>query len=75
MAKFVRKLLEQLKLQIKKINKSYAKNSIKGKKGTENQVLVHMKKEILSSQRKFRLQPIRDLYFKFYLGSMKMPIT
>jgi translation initiation factor IF-1 len=63
-AEFVRKLHEQVKLQIEKKNESYAKNANKGRKKVVFEpgdlVWVHMRKERFPSQRKSKLQPRGD---------------
>lgn len=63
-AEFVRKLHEQVKLQIEKKNKSYAKSANKGRKKVifepGDWVWIHMRKERFPSQRKSKLQPRGD---------------
>jgi translation initiation factor IF-1 len=63
-AEFVRKMHEQVKLQIEKKNESYAKSANKGRKKVVFEpgdwVWVHMRKERFPSQRKSKLQPRGD---------------
>lgn len=61
---FVKKLREQVKIQIEKKNESYAKYANKGRKKVvfepEDRVWVHMRKERFPLQRKSKLQPMGD---------------
>jgi translation initiation factor IF-1 len=63
-AEFVRKMHEQVKLQIEKKNESYAKSANKGRKKVVFEpgdwVWIHMRKERFPSQRKSKLQPRGD---------------
>lgn len=66
--KFVKKLHEQVKIQLQKKNESYAKNANKGRKKMvfepEDWVWVNMRKETFPLQRKSKLQPRGDDPFK-----------
>lgn len=63
-AEFVKKMHEQVKLQIEKKNEGYAKNANKGRKRVifepGDWVWVHMRKERFPKQRKSKLQPRGD---------------
>jgi len=63
-AEFVKKMHEQVKLQIEKKNEGYAKHANKGRKKVifepGDWVWVHMRKERFPNQRKSKLQPRGD---------------
>ena len=60
-AEFVKKMHEQVKLQIEKKNEGYAKHANKGRKKVifepGDWVWMHMRKERFPNQRKSKLQP------------------
>jgi len=65
-AKFVKKLHEQLKVQIKMKNEDYAKCANKGSKRVvlklTDWVCVHMRKRVLQNHCKLKVQPSNPKY-------------